>query len=478
MLDVHSTVTRNNDKMGPLLGLRFIVESFHNPLRFSERIYRRFGPIVEFDMPSLRGERSRKHLIIIGPEHNREVFRNTDAIRPSGLWSLDGPPGSALHEIQHHYSFKTFGTTHETITQMVNRPLRRNRIEGHFERTRAMIESDIAEWPRNSTIDLYDAVRKLAQHVAFELLFNETDIARIRRLGELAFQYNRGNWNVFSYLFPINVKGTPYHRTWETAETLRSYIRDWLAEAQERSPEDDIVAAFAHVKRAAGDSLQAEKILGGVLFYTVASYESISSMTTWTLLLLMLHPNIMADLLDELAAALPLADIDHAGLSSLKLLDAVVKEALRLIPPTAVAQFRVFGQCYVSGRTLLPCDRIVLCPHMTHRLPDIYDAPTRFRPERWFTINPSQYEYLPFMAGPRRCPGSWFGTDFLKVALTAILSRYRIKLDHDAKVDWRFAGTTIPKHRVPVQLVEQDRVLERQTVTGSIFELFEMPATA
>jgi cytochrome P450 len=478
MLESNSTLIRNRGKLSPLLGSRFVVESFHNPIRFSERIYRRFGPIAEFDMPALRRHRPRKHLFVIGPDHNREVFRNTDSIRPSGLWSLDGPPGSALHAIQHHYSFKTYGAIHESIVQVVNRPLRRSRVEGHFGQTKAIVQSEISKWPLRTTIDLYDSVRKLAQRVAFPLLFNETDTSRVSKLGELVFQYNRGNWNLLSYLFPVNIIGTPYHRTWQAAETLRSYIHDWIAESQTRSPEDDIVAAFAHVKDAKGDALQAEKVFGGTVFYTVASYESISSTTTWALLLLSLHPGVMANLLDELAAAPAVPDIDHAGLSSLKLLDAVIKEALRLIPPTAVAQFRVFDQCEISGRALLPCDRIVLCPHMTHRLPAIYDAPMRFRPERWFTISPSQYEYLPFMAGPRRCPGSWFGTDFLKVALAAILSRYRIKLDRNARLDWRFAGTTIPRRRIPVQLVEQDRVVPKPTATGSIFELFEMPTVA
>ena len=466
-------VKQQQGKMGPLLGCRLLVESFHNPMRFSEYIYRRFGLIAEFDMPAWRNHPPRKQLFIIGPEHNRQVFRNMQAIRPSGLWSLDGPPGSALHDIQHHYSFKTYGATHDSIVQVVNRPLNRSRVEGHFERTRAIIQSEIAKWPRGSTIDLYDVVLKLAQLVSFTLLFNETDLARIRRLGDLVFKFNRGNWNVFSYLFPVKFGGTPYYRTWQAAEALRSYMRDWVAEATARGADADIVAAFAHVKDGKGDPMQAEIVLGGMVFYAAASYESISSMTTWTLLLLMLHPDVMADLLDELSAA-P-APLDHAGLSSLKLLDAVVKEALRLIPPTAVAPFRVFDQCEISGRTLFPCDRIVLCPHMTHRLPEIYDAPMRFRPERWFTINPSQYEYLPFMAGPRRCPGAWFGTEFLKVAIATILSSYRIQLERNARLDWRFAGTTIPRRAIPVQLVEQDRTVQAQSVTGSIFDLFEMP---
>src|SRR5262245_65408159 len=92
---------------------------------------------------------------------------------------------------------------------------------------------------------------------------------------------------------------------------------------------------------------------------------------------------------------------------------------------------------------------------MTHRLPDVYGAPMRFHPARWFNINPSPYEYLPFSAGPRRCPGSWFGTDFIKVALVAILTRYRLEFDGRARLDWRFAPTS----GALVRIVDQDRVL-------------------
>jgi cytochrome P450 len=212
MLDADASTATTRGKMDPLLGCRFILESFRNPIRFSEHIYRRFGPIAEFDMPSLRRHTPRKQLFVIGPEHNREVLRNTDAIRPSGLWSLDGPPGSALHAIQHHYSLKIYGVSHASIVQGVNPPLGRSRVEGHFAQTRAIMGDEIAQWPHDRTVDLYDVVRKLSQRVSFTLLFGETDISRIRRFGDLVFKYHRGNWDALSYLFPVNLKGTPYHR--------------------------------------------------------------------------------------------------------------------------------------------------------------------------------------------------------------------------------------------------------------------------
>jgi cytochrome P450 len=101
-----------------------------------------------------------------------------------------------------------------------------------------------------------------------------------------------------------------------------------------------------------------------------------------------------------------------------------------------------------------------------------------FRPKRWFDINPSQYEYLPFSAGPRRCPGLWFGTDFIKVAIAAILSRYRLEIDRRARFDWTFAGITMPKRGSLIRLVPQDRAIRTQPAAGTIFDFFHRPASA
>jgi cytochrome P450 len=465
-------------KIGPLSGLRLIVEALYNPFRVSERIYRRFGQIVEFDMLALSNHARVKNLLIIGPDYNREVLLQTDAIKPSGLWSASGRAGSTLHAIERHQFIKTYGAEHDLVAQGINPHLNRSRVEGHFGRTKSIIQDEIAKWPCDQRVDLFEVVRRLGQRVSFTLLFGETDIDRIHTFGNLTFGYHRGNWNVLNYLFPVNVNGTPYHQLLQTAETLKAYISDWVTESHTRLPDDNVVAAFAQLRDSEGNPPTAEKILAYMLFYGFASYEALSSGTTWALLLLMLHPDVMADLLDELSAAPALDDIDHARLSSLKLLDAVIREVLRLIPPAAVMPFRVFAPCEIAGRALFPSNRIILFPHMTHRLPDIYGAPLRFLPERWFNINPSPYEYLPFSAGPRRCPGSWFGTDFLKVALIAILSRYRIELDNHARLDWTFSGVTMPKMGgALVRFVDQDRIVQFQSATGSIFDFFERPAT-
>jgi hypothetical protein len=62
------------------------------------------------------------------------------------------------------------------------------------------------------------------------------------------------------------------------------------------------------------------------------------------------------------------------------------------------------------------------------------------------------------------------------MAIAAILPRYRIQIERGARLDWRFAGTTLPKGPVRVRLKEQDRVVMAQSAAGSIFDLVEVPS--
>ena len=61
----------------------------------------------------------------------------------------------------------------------------------------------------------------------------------------------------------------------------------------------------------------------------------------------------------------------------------------------------------------------------THHVPEIYQDPEAFKPERWETINPSIYEYNPFSAGPRFCIGATFAMMEIKIVLAMLLQRFR-----------------------------------------------------
>lgn len=49
-----------------------------------------------------------------------------------------------------------------------------------------------------------------------------------------------------------------------------------------------------------------------------------------------------------------------------------------------------------------------------------------FRPERWTSINPSRFEFLPFGAGPRACPGEKMGWSALAYAIVRLAQEFSV----------------------------------------------------
>ena len=109
----------------------------------------------------------------------------------------------------------------------------------------------------------------------------------------------------------------------------------------------------------------------------------------------------------------------------LRLLDAVVKESMRVLPASSYSQ-RIAAVPTQLGPFSLPAGSgIVFSQFMTHHMPELYVDPDAFLPARWLQINPSPYQYLPFGAGPRMCLGAPLAMLILKTVLPTILQRFR-----------------------------------------------------
>jgi cytochrome P450 len=105
-------------------------------------------------------------------------------------------------------------------------------------------------------------------------------------------------------------------------------------------------------------------------------------------------------------------------------------------------------------------------------MPEIYEAPDRFRPHRWRTLEPRLFEFLPFSAGSHRCPGYWFAMQGLKVALAVILPRFRVNVVPGARIDRGYAAITLPGRGMPMQILPQDREFRLAPCGGTVFDLF------
>ncbi|PSS12811.1 hypothetical protein M430DRAFT_124452 [Amorphotheca resinae ATCC 22711] len=110
-------------------------------------------------------------------------------------------------------------------------------------------------------------------------------------------------------------------------------------------------------------------------------------------------------------------------LSNLPLLDAIVKETLRLYPPTPALSMRVVppSGTVIDGYSIPGGVEIGTSAYCLHRNPSVFPEPESWLPERWLAASrPPQMNswFWAFGSGGRMCIGSHFAMHALK-AITA-----------------------------------------------------------
>ena len=177
----------------------------------------------------------------------------------------------------------------------------------------------------------------------------------------------------------------------------------------------------------AGQPMTDEELRDELMTLLMAGHETTASALTWALYWVYHLPEVHDKLLHELN---PLGNDAHPyEIAKLPYLTAVCQETLRIYPVAITAFFRipkepfqVMGYEFEAGTGLIPCI------YLTHHREDIYPEPKRFRPERFLERQFSQYEYLPFGGGNRRCIGLAFAQFEMKLVLATIVSRFQLAL--------------------------------------------------
>ena len=112
---------------------------------------------------------------------------------------------------------------------------------------------------------------------------------------------------------------------------------------------------------------------------------------------------------------------------SLKFLDSIIKESLRLHPP-APAFARKLEKDMVVGSHILPKGTVIQIDVLgLHTNPDYWEDPDMFNPYRFENEGKRHpYCYIPFSAGPRNCIGQKFAQLEEKVFIYFILLNFRL----------------------------------------------------
>ncbi len=447
---------------------------FFNPVGTICRLYKKYGPITALGRVGFKQPRDLL-LFAIGPEFNRLLFSDPNLFRPTGL-ILPGPRNSAQRRVRFGLT-RMIGDQHRQQRQLVAPPFHRCAVRGYHDIMVDVVNTEIAEWKTGTGINMHEKVSTLTLRIASAVLFSR-DPAEAYPIGRMLEDWVHRCFSMGVWILPLPVPGTPYYGMLRQAGRIEKAFLTMIARRRAQSgARSDVLSLLMEARDNEGRAMTDTELVGQASILFIASFETTTSALTWSLFLLAQHPAVMHQLMDEIESVLGDAPPRAEQMPQLPFLHWVIKESMRILPPVPYT-VRVAQQSLKVGPFEVPQETRVIASHyLTHHLPDLYPEPERFRPERWRNINPTQYEYLPFNAGPRTCIGGAFATQVLKISLAMILQRFRFTVVPRTRINRIVAISMNPRHGLPMIIAKKDRNYSVSEVRGQIREMVDFPQT-
>jgi cytochrome P450 len=251
----------------------------------------------------------------------------------------------------------------------------------------------------------------------------------------------------YSYDMPVQMlrgPGTPWRRMQRARRELDRLIYAEINDRR-RSGERglDLLSLLLDATDEDGSTLSDRHVRDEVMTLLFAGHDTTTSTVAFMFYELARHP--------EVADRLQASELE---------LDEVLDETLRLYPPAWVGPRRSIEPFDVCGVRCPGGAPLFYSSWASHRLPDVWDEPEAFRPERFAPEAKAALPkgaYVPFGAGSRTCIGMRFGQLEIRTIATAMLSRFSYELAPGYRLRVRQQPTIGPADGLPLVLHERRR---------------------
>jgi cytochrome P450 len=313
-------------------------------------------------------------------------------------------------------------------------------FDGYAEATVKHVQRMLQGWSDGAEFDLVPAMARLSLVCIGQALFNVDLSDQVELYGRALQIHSETLRDEFHapFVLPDWLPTEAKRRKRWAAQCLRDLIlrmiRERRATGGDREDVLSILLSAVDESREDGRMSEQQAIDEATILF-VAGQDDITAALSWCWCLMAQRPEVEARFRAELNTVLGGRLPVYADVARLPFTEMIIKETLRLYPPTWTLVPRCATAEVELGGYRIPRGTLVfISPYATHHDPRFFPEPERFDPDR-FSPNRqqsiAQFAYIPFGGGPRICIGNHFSFTLLTMALAVIGQRFRITLRVD-----------------------------------------------
>lgn len=431
----------------PLLLLQFKRE----PLQTLRQICDRYGDLVNFEI-------GRRNITIVrDPEYIEQIL-----VKKRKNFTKDTPAYQNLKLLLGEGLLTSEGDFWAKQRRIAQPGFHREKIASFAQIMTGVAEEIVTDWQllaRQNPIDVAAEMQKAALKIMGLALLSidlGDETQTVSQALPIVLKYIAEQTQPVHFLPPWLPTGEKRDFQQALAEFDRVVYDIIARRRQQENMGRDLLGMFLEMyDEETGERMSDRQIRDEVMTMFLAGHETTASSLSWTFYLLARHPQIEADLREELQRVLGAHSPSLTDLPKLQLLDRVIKESMRLYPPIPFIGRKVEVD-EVLGDYYFPADmQVIVSPYVTHRNPKFWEKRDRFDPDRFL---PDRFEalpklaYFPFSDGSRRCIGDQFAMMEIKLMLATILQRFKLSLAPEQQVEMDVNLTLRPKGGLPMSL--------------------------
>ncbi|RDX74888.1 Cytochrome P450 82C4, partial [Mucuna pruriens] len=200
----------------------------------------------------------------------------------------------------------------------------------------------------------------------------------------------------------------------------------------------------------------------------LAGGDSIMVALTWALSLLLNNEMELKKAQDELDTHVGKdRNVEESDIKKLVYLEAIVKETMRLYPPSPIITLRAaMEECTFSCGYHIPAGtHLIVNTWKVQRDGSVWSEPHDFKPERFLTshkevdVKGQNYELVPFGSGRRVCPGASLALRVLHLTLARLLHSFDVASPSNQLVDMTESIGLTNLKATPLEVLLTPRVL-------------------